>query len=394
MSTQPSKAGILALQSEAGDIKDKLAGYVNAKTKVASYVASLLNTDISGVTFNALPEDLQKQLPKDPKELVATLQEELATARSHGMTWSNTIEPNLTAIPQAIINYNSQFQVEYNYMRPLVQDLINNPTDDEKRKQLISLFNGLLSKIEAQETSINEEIELIKQFNIDIHNDSLNFSNANSDFEVIRVWEKSNIDALNLHIAAIKDAIKALDTQITATAISSGASVALMGGGIYLMATAGPVGAIAGAVITVIGMIGVGVSVGFLISAIDKRAQEQSKLAKDQLNVSLLTQQVTALTTVETALGSLVKEAQDATKAVQIILDTWTTLKLKIQAVINDLQDSEKAIGDFMSLVDLDTAKEQWAQLQDFAEAMQAIKIEADYSTNKATLEVNEMIAS
>jgi|GEM_PF-6359174 len=379
---------------DVDQVKNDLASYVNAKAVVSSYVAALLNTDISGVTFNGLPDELQKQLPKDPKEILSALKNELQTARTHGLTWSNTIEPDLTAIPQAIINYNSQFQVEYNYIRPLVQDLINNPQDTAKRNQLISLFNGLLSKIEAQETSITNEITQLQQFNTDIHNDSLNFSNANGDFEAIRVWEQANIDALNNHIKAINDVISALNKEITATAISAGVSGALVGGGIYLMVTSGPIGAIAGAVITVVGMIGVGVSVGFLISAINEKAKEESELAKDQLEVTLLTQQVTALTSVETTLGSLVTQAQNATKAVQIILDTWGTLKQKIQAVVTDLQDSEKAIGDIMSLIDLDTAKDQWSQLQHFATAMQNYTVDANYDTNKATLEIKSMKAS
>jgi len=376
---------------DVNQTKDDLASYVNAKCVVSSYVAGLLNTDISGVVFNDLPDDLKKQLPEDPKVILDRLKGQLATARGHGLTWSNTIEPGLTSIPQAIINYNTQFYVEYDYIRPLLQALIDNPADQEKRKEVTQLFQGLLNKLNEQETSIVDEMNLIKQFNIDIHNDSLNFSNANGDFEAIRVWEKANIDALNSVITALNEEISALNKEITATAITAGVSVAITGGGIYLMVTGGPVGAIVGAVISVVGMIGVGVSVGFLIASIEKKAEEQSKLAKDQLEVTLLTQQVTALNSVEATMGSLVEQSHAAEAAVQVILDTWATLKVKLEAVITDLEDSEKAIGDIMSLIDLDTAKDQWAQLQDFAIAMQELKVDINNDVNKANLEVKSM---
>ncbi len=382
------------LAVDVNQTKTDLASYVNAKCVVSSYVASLLNTNISGVVFNDLPEDLAKQLPEDPKVILDTLKGQLATAREHGLTWSNTIEPGLTSIPQSIINYNSQFQVEYNYIRPLVQDLIANPSDQAKRTEVLQLFQGLLDNLNTQETSIVNEMNLIRQFNTDIHSDSLNFSDANSSFEAIRVWEQANIDALNAEIKAINDVIKALDTEITVTAIAAGASVAITAGGVYLMVTSGPVGAIVGAVVTVVGMIGVGVSVGFLISAIEEKAEEESKKAKDQLEVTLLTQQVTALDAVETTLGSLVEKAGAAEAAVQVILDTWGTLQAKLEAVIKDLEDSEKHIGDIMSLVDLDTAKDQWAQLQEFAEAMQALPVDINYDVNKANLAIKSMKAA
>ncbi len=382
------------LAVDVDQTKVDLAGYVNAKCVVSSYVASLLNTDISGVVFNDLPEDLAKQLPEDPKVILETLKGELATAREHGLTWSNTIEPGLTSIPQAIINYNSQFQVEYNYIRPLVQDLIANPSDQAKRTEVLQLFQGLLDNLNTQEASIVGEMNLIRQFNTDIHTDSLNFSNANNDFAAIEQWEQANIDALNAEITAINDVIKALNTEITVTAIAAGVSVAVTAGGIYLMVTSGPVGAIVGAVVTVIGMVGVGVSVGFLISAIEEKAEEESKKAKDQLEVTLLTQQVTALNSVETTLGSLVGKGTAAEAAVQVILDTWGTLQAKLEAVIKDLEDSEKHIGDIMSLVDLDTAKDQWAQLQEFAEAMQALPVDINYDVNKANLAVKSMKAA
>jgi hypothetical protein len=120
----------LKLATDVTDQQNKLAGYLNAKANVAKYVAALQNTDISGVNFTALPGDLQKKLPADPVVLLQQVNANLAIAKQHGQFWSNEIQPDLTKIPQAIINYNSQFQAELAIMLPLVNDLL--AVDDPK----------------------------------------------------------------------------------------------------------------------------------------------------------------------------------------------------------------------------------------------------------------------
>ena len=374
--------------------KDDLASYVNAKTVVSSYVTALTNTDISGVTFKDLPSDLKKQLPADPKTILANLQKELKTARGHGMTWLNDIEPDLTKIPQAIINYNTQFQAECGLMMPLIDDLIINPDDKAKRKELTDLFKGLLDNLNNQEKDITGEMGLIKQFNTDIHGDSLNFSNANKDFDAIRTWEESNIKILNGAITQIDGAISALQKEITATAISTGVSAAVIGVGIGLIASGGVVKPIIGAIVMVVGFVGIGMSVAFLISSINELVEEQSEKAKDQLEVTLLTQQVVALDSVEKITKKLVDQSKSAEQAVQIILDTWGTLKVKLEAVIDDLENSEKHIGDIMSKVDLETAQTQWGQLQEFAEAMQQMPINVDNKKNTSNLQIKKAVAA
>ena len=154
-----------------------------------------------------------------------------------------------------------------------------------------------------------------------------------------------------------------------------GVSVGLIAGGAIALANAETgVGLVAGAVCMVVGMVGVGVAAGELISSIEKRQDAEQKEAFDKLEVSELTTQVQALNTVEKALGQLVSESATAMSSVQIILDTWATLAVKVQAVVTDLQDAEKAIGDIMSLVDLTTAQDQWNQLETFADQMQAFE--------------------
>ncbi|WP_027179763.1 HBL/NHE enterotoxin family protein [Maridesulfovibrio bastinii] len=396
---------VIALRKEDGTVnldldidnsQDDLAEYQNAKTVVTSYVQALNNTDISGVAFQHLPEKLQKELPADPKDILATLRTELDAAKEHGMNWSNNIAPDLTAIPQGLINYGTTFQTLYETMRPILVYLIDNPeAPDYKKKKddVIKYFKGLLETLEDQKSAIDAEREDIEQFNTDINVDSSNFSSRNQDFEVIRQFEEDNIKILNDEIKALNSIIDSLNTEITATAISAGASVGVCAAGIGLIATGGTVKPIVGAVVLVVGMVGVGLSVGFLISAINEKTEEQSKLSKDKLEVSLLTQQCVALTSVETALSTLVDKSKAAVKSVQVILDTWATLQAKLEAVIDDLEKSERHIGDILSVPDLDIANKQWGQLMTFAQAMQNQDVDVDDKNNHTDLEIKKATA-
>lgn len=359
------------LATNVADQQNKLAGYLNAKANVASYVAALQSTDISGVNFKTLPKDIQSKLPADPTVLLQQVNANLTTAKQHGQFWSNEIQPNLTAIPQAIINYNSQFQVEMGLILPLVTDLLSKD-DPAKRTEVTQLFQGLLEKIGEQQTALDGEIAKLKTFNTEVTSDHGNFSSANNQFALIQQFEQANITALNSAISGLDDAISALNKAITAEAVALGVSVGLIAGGAIGLANAETgVGLVAGAVCMVVGMIGVGVSAGYLISSIEKKQKAEQDKAFDQLEVNELTVQVQALNTTEKALSALVIQSQLAMESVQVILDTWATLSAKLEAVVTDLNDSEKHIGDIMSLVDLNTAQTQWGQLQTFAEQMQ-----------------------
>ncbi|MGK7893026.1 MAG: HBL/NHE enterotoxin family protein [Xenococcus sp. (in: cyanobacteria)] len=371
MTAQLSPKKTVQLAPDVKSQKDKLAGHVNATVTVARYVAALQSTDISGVNFKTLPTDIQDKLPEDPATLLKKVNEHLATAKQHGQYWSNEIQPDLTKIPQAIINYSSTFNQEMGVMRPLVQELLEKE-DPTKRKELTDLFQGLIDNIDKQKSVVQAEISKLKQFNTDITADHGNFSSANNSFAAIKKFEEANITTLNSAIQELDDSISALNKAITAESVAVGVSVGLIaGGGIGLASAETGVGLVVAAVTMVVGMAGLGVAVGELINSIEQKQEAEQKKSFDQLEVNDLTVQVQALDTTEKALNSLVTQSKLAMASVQVILDTWTTLQVKIQAVVTDLEDSEKKIGDIMSLVDLNTAQDQWGQLQAFAKQMQ-----------------------
>jgi hypothetical protein len=380
-----------ALAPDANDHKAKLAGYINAKCNVAAYVHALQNIDLSGINFKTLPKDLQKKLPEDPAVLLGQVQKNLGIAKSHGLDWSNNIQPDLTKIPLAIIDYGTLFIEAIKEIRPLVNDPdIDN--DPAKRKMLVDLFNALLQSINDQQTSVANEIDKLKLFNKNVTDDHGNFSSANKQFQIIDQFEEENIKELQAAIAGLDSVISTLNKKITVEAVAVGASVALMAGGALGLAFAATgVGAVVGGLSLAIGMIGLGVSLGFLISDIEKKQRAQQEESFDKLEVTELSIQVQALHSTEDSVGKLVTMSAQAVSSVQVILDTWATLNAKIQSVLTDLNDAEKHVKDVVSLLDLDTATDLWQQLATFAGQMQEFESKS-FGQAPATLKLKPMV--
>ena len=355
--------------------QDKLAGYLNAKANVAAYVGALQSTDISGVNFDALPADIKP--PNDPAALLQVVNAHLATAKQHGLTWSSSIQPGLTSIPQAIINYNATFQEAVKMLLSLVQDLLTDPDTDpdkgKKRDLVIQLFGALLQKIAEQQKNVTSEFALVRQFNADVTTDHGNFTSGNNQFAIIRQFESDERDNLRDAIKDLNDTIDTLNKQITGESIGVAGGGVLIGVGVIAIATTGEsgVGAVVGAVCIVVGLLAGGLSAGFLVGAINARSAAEKQKSFDQMEVDELTIQMQALDTTESVLSKLVTQSEEAIASVQVILDVWASLQAKIQAVIADLNDSEQAIGNILSVLDLQTAQDQWAQLDTFATQMQ-----------------------
>jgi hypothetical protein len=359
------------LQTDVDKTKNDLAGYLTARAMVSSYVAGVQKVTLNDIKFDKLPPDIQSKLPADPAELLATLQGQLKTAQDNALNWSNNIEPALTDIPQAIINFNSKFQSAASSILTWVTQLANG--DDSNKAVLLQTLQWLIAQIDAQTKSIDAEMTLIKAFNTQLVTDHGNFSSANSAFGILYTYEEASIKNLTQAIKGLQDALDAENKAITASAIAAGVGGALMiAGGIGLATAETGVGIVVAGICIIVGLAAAIAGIVELVKAINEKVATQNNINNDQTAVSLLSLQATALQSTEAFLSKLVDLSENAISAVQVILDTWGTLRAKIVAVHDDLASAEGPdLGTIAATFDVATAQTQWGQLQDFAEKMQ-----------------------
>jgi hypothetical protein len=359
------------LQVDVDQQKNDLAGYLTARAMVSSYVAGVQKVTLGGINFNTLPADIQSKLPADPATLLKTLQANLDIAQKNALSWSNNIEPNLTDIPQAIINFNAKFKAASDSILGWVTELANG--NDAHKSQLLMTLTWLISQIDSQTALINGEMDLIRAFNTQLVADHGNFSSANSAFGILYTYEEASIKNLTDAITGLQGALDAENKAITASAIAAGVGGGLMVAGAIGLATAETgVGLVVAGVCIIVGLAAAIAGIVELVKAINEKVETQNKINEDQTAVSLLTLQATALQSVETFLGKLVTLSEQAMAAVQVILDTWGTLRAKIIAVHDDLNAAQGSdLGTIAAVFDVSAAQDQWSQLQNFAQDMQ-----------------------
>ncbi len=359
------------LQADVEKEKNDLAGYLTARANVSAYVAGVQKVSMPDINFGKLPADVAKNMPADPDKLYKDVQKNLKTAQDNALNWSNNIEPNLTEIPQSIINFNAKFQSASSSISTWLGQLANGDTTN--KANLLMTLKWLIGQIDAESAAITTEMNLIKQFNTQLTTDHNNFSSSNNSFTVLYNYEEKSIATLNTAIAGLKDALKAEQKAITASAVAAGVGGGLMVAGAIGLATAetGVGLVIAGAAI-IVGLAAAITGIVELVKAINAKVATENEINADETAVSLLAAQASALLQVETSLKELVDLSSQALAAVQVILDTWGTLKAKISAVHDDLEKAQGPdLGKITAVFDISAAETQWADLHKFAGNMQ-----------------------
>ena len=365
----PKTTGPLQVDTEKQ--KNDLAGYLTARANVSSYVQGVQNASLPDINFTKLPKDLQDKLPSDPNALLAEVKANLATAQKNALEWSNNIEPNLTKIPQAIINFTADFNTTTSSIVGWLGELANG--NDKNKAELMMTLEWLIGKIDDQTNSINTELNLIKAFNTQLTKDHGNFSTSNSNFSVLYDFEKKSIKTMTDAIASLQKAIDAENTAITASGVAAGVGGGLMiAGGIGLAAAETGVGVVIAVVVIVAGLAAAIAGIVELVKAINAKVKTENDINADEMALSLLSVQATSLLQVEKALKNLVDLSSKALAAVQVILDTWGTLKAKIEAVHKDLADAHgKDLGKITAVFDINASVTQWGELTKFAGDME-----------------------
>lgn len=366
------------LQQNVTETKNKLAGYLTARGRVSAYVAGVQKASLPDIKFEKLPPEIQVKLPADPQEMLDQVRANLKTAQTNALLWSNDIEPGLTAIPQAIINFNDKFKTSAASVTQWLGELAGGNT--KNKALLLTTLKWLIDVIDYQQTSIQAEMTLIRKFNTQLTTDHSNFSSSNGSFAALYTFEEASIANLQTAIKGLKDALKAEDKAITASAIAAGVGGGLMVAGAIGLATAETgVGLVVAGVAIIVGLAAAITGIVELVKAINAKVQTQNDINTDETAVSLLSAQATVLLAVEDALKDLVDLAESAMAAVQVILDTWGTLAAKIQAVHDDLfAASDKDLGQITAVFDINAASAQWDELTEFATNMQ-IYVEANF---------------
>lgn len=274
--------------------------------------AASVVTEYAQATITAVPT-----LP-NPPDWFEPIQNDITTAQNHAQNWVGTICPAVTTgIPQGIISFNETFQAKTNQILNIVQEIqsASGQPDSAQRADIAGLFDDLNTAMGQQATAVGALQNQIVQYSNEIKTDqstlAADLGNVSERFINGQVW------------------IQQLTTSISDNFLDS----------------------------QVLGPCSVIVTIDMNI---------QFKIQGVGADPSIIT-----LVFAKAILENQVNNSSAAQNAVQAVLDSWTTLQAKNQAVIADLKDAQDA--QYISVlvqVDLQTAQTQWQQLSDFASSL------------------------
>jgi hemolytic enterotoxin HBL len=345
--------GAEPLTTDTTPIDQQLADSFNANNYVLAYVVAVTGTDLPALSPQ--PSWYQSFLAQ------------FADAKTHALEWQNSVTPGLIAIPTSILNYAPIWSMNTATINQAVAILRQDPSNQQAQAAVRASLQTLSQGTSAQLSAATAFQQTIDTFSTDLTTDAATMQAAIQNAQQQQGYDQDQVNQLVADVNSLTSQIATW--QVVATASGIGAGVAFFAGCVIAIFSFG-----AG---LAFGIVGAAAGIATLIAA-DVEIQKLSlQVAKDQVQMSDLNQQIATLTVIEQNLQELITLSQQASQQVQLILDTWSTLEQEITAVITDLDDAQ---GDLSSMdlpqlaADMTDANADWATLQQFCTVIAGIQ--------------------
>lgn len=343
--------------------KEQLTQIFRDRISAQGSVYNVLNVDLEDISFSGLEEKIANQ-----DQLIADLKADLKSAKTDGQNWFNDVQPQLTQIPQAAINYASL----WNNTIPMVLEELAKPEPD--RDRLEQLFQGLYNSAMAQVGSLSDLMKIIKSTRDEAATDANNFSQNHSSFQQLEDLDKENLAAARTTLAKINAMIAQYNQQIEVDTIKAEKDLAIASNAMKYGGKFGKPGKILGLTIGLIFIVSATMAIDDLLAAVDARLQEAQEQGEYDLEMTSLTTQLISLEAASAALAALVAEFDDLIASLQGTIDGWDADAKVLATIIDDLQ-GDAPISGILSQFDLGETQAEWDDLRVFATKWQTMEV-------------------
>jgi uncharacterized membrane-anchored protein YhcB (DUF1043 family) len=352
---RPRRPHVLAAIPDSGPLsKTSLNGFGNAILTVTTYCNQVRNTNLAPVT------------PGNEPAWYATLNANLTNMKTHAQAWIDTIGPSMTAIPQAIINYDDTFEGQYATIVALLTVIGGTPTPQQK-KDLLTEMNALLAALGVQQKAIQDANVQLIQFNDNLTADHTALTTGASSVTNALTSDKTEVQNLTTRIQALNADLQSnttlLDFAIAGLAIGAFACLA---GIVLAFSTFG-----IGVVVAIGGFVAVaGSATGIALAEVNIQ-NDTHAIQTGQTQLDADKQQIVILNSVANSVDVLYQQNTLAGQAMDNVLRDWSTLMFKVKNVIDSLEQAEGNIGSILEIGDMASTRMTWQQLAIFATNMQ-----------------------
>lgn len=332
-------------------LKEKLAAYWNAVTLITANAHAITRTVLTPGDTEALPS------------WWPTLSANFKSCQGHAQNWIDTIYPSLTAIPQAIINFDNSFKTTSRKMLDVLAQIDKKPTD-ELKADFVKLLTYLLDKLGKSMKDIEDTKAAILGFTRDMAADHQALSTGSASIAKAIDDSEQTVARLTARIEFLKLEIDRLNQQLTVAALALTTSVTVS----YALMSVAPYVSLA------IAIVGIGVSTGFIIDALVRLKQAQDEILASTAQIAREKRLVVILKAMALTIDSMLTGIASITKHIDTVSSAWATLHVKMKSVLDNLKAAEGR--SWVDLVykemDIETAQTSWTDLREFCEKLQA----------------------
>ncbi|MCR6787535.1 MULTISPECIES: hemolysin BL lytic component L1 [Bacillus cereus group] len=307
------------------------------------------------------------------EELIKNIHLNQELSRINANYWLDTAKPNIQKTARNIVNYDEQFQ---NYYDTLV--------DTVKKKDKVSLKEGIGDLIYTIHTNSNEVMEVIKMleaFKTKLYTNTVDFKNnvggpdGQGGLTAILAGKQALVPQLQAEIENLRSTQKTHFDNVLAWSIGGGLGAAILvigtiAGAVVIVVTGGTATPAVVGGLTALGAAGIGLGTAAGVEAsnhMNSYNEISNKIGELSMKADLANQAVISLTNTKDTLTYLYQTVDQAIMSLTSIQQQWN----KMGANYKDLYDNIDQMQEHkLSLIpdDLKAAKQSWNDIHKDAE--------------------------
>jgi hypothetical protein len=328
--------------------KSKMATGVTSIVLITNACHGILNTQLT------LPDGMTKPTWFD--ELV----QKLDAAKELATEWINELAPDLTAsLPNKVINYDTQYNAITNQIIKIANanPMAQGP-DDPNVKLVFELISALKTQIIKIHDDVAAEDDKLRGWGTRMQAAHDALSTGVTSIQAAEADLASDIGKMDADMSRLRSEIDGLNKAIAYAAIAVGVGilVAAVGVGLCFVPGMQVVGGIV-AGIGVAAIVGGAITWGVMQKKVN---DDYDKIAADQKEKDVDTQQLVALRGLETATSQSVSCIAMATASLSNVRALWKLFSGELDGVINQLNQTDKGLALIVNEAFVQGAQDEW----------------------------------
>lgn len=371
-----------ALGPSGGDVQTARTGASRgfASLQIVTAAAhALLNASIGPVpAVDNPPEGLNMQ---DLTNGIDDVRKKLTAAQATASTWVDDlgIEVGKT-IPTSIMAFSSLYDAASDQIATSIaaaQALPDDPPAQpgsppgpraKAQADIVTLFQALQGQVQDIKADVDSCSTKLATYGTQIQADHDALLGGSDVVQSLITMDQTALDTIKNDVDRLQEEVKELNKRLMDAELAVGGGIFVGVIGIALCCVPG--GQLAGGcaiAVGVAGIVGGGVEWGLTEASIKS---DEKKIQDDQVTKTAIEQQVIALTTIHTTTASLVAQVTQAESALSDLRTFWESMDTMLGTAIANLGEPNAKPAFMSDTLWLTASKNNWAKLNDLAEAL------------------------